>query len=100
MDEIIDFVDGLVNKGYAYEVEGDVYFKPRAFKEYGKLSAQSLDELRAGARIQVGDVKKDPLDFALWKKAKADEIAGGSPGGQSRPGMQYERSAMVKKVVR
>ena len=99
MDEIIDFVDGLVKKGYAYEVEGDVYFKPRAFKEYGKLSAQSLDELRAGARIQVGDVKKDPLDFALWKKAKADEIAWDSPWGQGRPGWHIECSAMAKKFL-
>src|SRR5699024_8744793 len=99
MDEIIDFVDGLVKKGYAYEVEGDVYFKPRAFEEYGKLSAQSLDELRAGARIQVGDVKKDPLDFALWKKAKADEIAWDSPWGQGRPGWHIECSAMAKKFL-
>src|SRR5699024_7135679 len=99
MDEIIAFVDGLVEKGYAYEVEGDVYFKPRAFKEYGKLSAQSLDELRAGARIQVGEVKEDPLDFALWKRAKADEIAWDSPWGQGRPGWHIECSAMAKKFL-
>lgn len=99
MDEIISFVDGLVAKGYAYEVEGDVYFKPRAFEGYGKLSAQSLDELRAGARIQVGDVKEDPLDFALWKKAKPDEIAWDSPWGKGRPGWHIECSAMAKKFL-
>src|SRR5699024_2239482 len=99
MDEIIDFVDGLVKKGYAYEVEGDVYFKPRAFKEYGKLSAQALDELRAGARIQVGDVNKDPLGFGLWRKAKADEIALASPWGQGRAGCNIECSAMANKFL-
>lgn len=99
MDEIIDFVDGLVKKGFAYEVEGDVYFKPRAFKEYGKLSDQSLDELRAGARIQVGEIKEDPLDFALWKKAKDGEIAWDSPWGQGRPGWHIECSAMAKKFL-
>jgi len=75
MDDIIAFIEGLIEKGYAYEVEGDVYFKPRAFEGYGKLSAQSIDELRAGARIRVGEKKEDPLDFALWKEAKANEIA-------------------------
>lgn len=64
IDEIIEFISGLIEKGYAYEVDGDVYFKPRAFKEYGKLSDQSIDELRAGARIKIGEKKEDPLDFA------------------------------------
>ncbi|MEJ8778710.1 cysteine--tRNA ligase [Pseudogracilibacillus sp. ICA-222130] len=99
MDDIIDFVAGLVEKDYAYEVEGDVYFKPRAFDEYGKLSAQSIDELRAGARIQVGEIKEDPLDFALWKRAKEGEIAWDSPWGKGRPGWHIECSTMAKKYL-
>lgn len=99
MDEIIAFVGGLIDKGYAYEVEGDVYFKPRAFEGYGKLSTQSIDELRSGARIRVGENKEDPLDFALWKSAKAGEIAWDSPWGQGRPGWHIECSAMAKKFL-
>src|SRR5690625_1296657 len=99
MDDIIDFVAGLVEKDYAYAVEGDVYFKPRAFDEYGTLSAQSLDELRAGARIQVGEIKDDPLDFALWMRAKEGEIAWDSPWGKGRPGWRIECSAMAKKYL-
>jgi len=99
MDDIIAFIEGLIEKGYAYEVEGDVYFKPRAFEGYGKLSAQSIDELRAGARIRVGEKKEDPLDFALWKEAKANEIAWDSPWGKGRPGWHIECSAMAKKYL-
>ncbi|MFC4559691.1 cysteine--tRNA ligase [Virgibacillus kekensis] len=99
MDEIISFIDGLIEKGFAYEVEGDVYFKPRAFEGYGKLSHQSIDELRSGARIQVGEKKEDPLDFALWKKAKENEIAWDSPWGRGRPGWHIECSAMAKKYL-
>ncbi|AIF42028.1 cysteine--tRNA ligase [Virgibacillus sp. SK37] len=99
MDDIIQFIDALVQKGYAYSVEGDVYFKPRAFEGYGKLSHQSVDELRSGARIQVGEKKEDPLDFALWKKAKDGEIAWDSPWGEGRPGWHIECSAMVKKYL-
>lgn len=99
MDEIIEFVSSLIDKGYAYEVDGDVYFKPRAFEGYGKLSHQSIDELRAGARIQVGEKKEDPLDFALWKKAKEGEISWDSPWGKGRPGWHIECSAMAKKYL-
>lgn len=99
IDDIIAFVAGLVDKGYAYAVDGDVYFKPRAFKEYGKLSDQSIDELRAGARIKVGEKKEDPLDFALWKGAKEGEIAWDSPWGKGRPGWHIECSAMAKKFL-
>lgn len=99
MDDIIAFIDVLVDKGYAYEADGDVYFKPRSFDGYGKLSHQSIDELRSGARIQVGEKKSDPLDFALWKKAKEGEIAWDSPWGQGRPGWHIECSAMVKKYL-
>src|SRR5690625_4051668 len=99
IDEIIEFIEELIVKGYAYEVEGDVYFKPRKFKDYGKLSEQSIDELRSGARIQVGELKEDPLDFALWKRAKEGEIAWDSPWGKGRPGWHIECSAMSKKYL-
>ncbi|AXI07573.1 cysteine--tRNA ligase [Oceanobacillus zhaokaii] len=99
MDDIIAFIEVLVNKDYAYEAAGDVYFKPRAFEGYGKLSHQSIDELRSGARIQIGERKEDPLDFALWKKAKDGEISWDSPWGKGRPGWHIECSAMVKKYL-
>lgn len=97
MEEIIDFVQGLINKGYAYVSEGDVYFRTRSFEGYGKLSHQSIDELRSGARIRVGEQKDDPLDFALWKNAKPGEISWETPWGEGRPGWHIECSAMVKK---
>ncbi|MDQ0352397.1 cysteinyl-tRNA synthetase [Alkalibacillus filiformis] len=99
MDEILQFIEGLIDKGYAYEADGDVYFKTRAFDEYGKLSHQSIDDLRSGARIQVGEKKNDPLDFALWKQAKEGEIAWDSPWGRGRPGWHIECSAMAKKYL-
>ncbi|WP_404450845.1 cysteine--tRNA ligase [Virgibacillus necropolis] len=99
MDDIITFVATLIDKGFAYEVDGDVYFKPRSFDDYGKLSHQSIDELRSGARIQIGEKKEDPLDFALWKNAKDGEIAWASPWGQGRPGWHIECSAMAKKYL-
>ncbi|SFB33780.1 cysteinyl-tRNA synthetase [Lentibacillus halodurans] len=99
MDDIISFIATLIDKGYAYEVDGDVYFKPRSFDGYGKLSHQSIDELRTGARIQVGEKKEDPLDFALWKKAKDGEIAWDSPWGEGRPGWHIECSAMAGKYL-
>ena len=70
MNDIINFIKKLMEKGYAYEVDGDVYFSVRQFSDYGKLSGRSLDDLQAGARVEVDQRKKDPLDFALWKKAK------------------------------
>ncbi|MFN7253206.1 MAG: cysteine--tRNA ligase [Anaerobacillus sp.] len=99
MAEIIDFVEGLISKGFAYEVNGDVYFSTRKFKEYGRLSQQSIDDLQSGARIEVEQLKKDPLDFALWKKAKPEEISWESPWGEGRPGWHIECSAMVKKYL-
>ena len=96
--EIIDFVSTLIDRGYAYEVNGDVYFSTRKFKDYGKLSKQNIEDLEAGARIAVGEVKEDPLDFALWKAQKEeDEIAWDCPWGKGRPGWHIECSAMAKK---
>src|SRR5699024_5037753 len=97
MDDIIDFVAGLVEKDYAYEVEGDVYCKPRAFDEYGKLSAQSIDELRAGARHQIGEINEDPFHCALWKRCNEGVGAWDWPWGKGRPGWHSECSAMAKK---
>lgn len=96
--EIIDFIQTLIDKGYAYEADGDVYYSTRKFKEYGKLSGQNIDDLESGARIAIGEVKKDPLDFALWKAQKEpDEIAWKSPWGMGRPGWHIECSTMAKK---
>lgn len=98
MGDIIKFVKTLIEKGYAYEADGDVYFSTRKFDEYGKLSKQNIDELEAGARIAIGEVKQDPLDFALWKARKTeDEIAWNSPWGMGRPGWHIECSAMSKR---
>ncbi len=100
IEEIIEFVKTLVDKGYAYEVDGDVYFSTRKFKEYGKLSKQNLEDLDAGARIEVGEKKKDPLDFVLWKARKTDdEIAWDSPWGMGRPGWHIECSVMAGKYL-
>lgn len=99
MDDIISFIEQLVEKGYAYEAEGDVYFRTKRFKSYGQLSDQSIDDLQAGARIEVDDRKEDPLDFALWKSAKPGEIKWDSPWGEGRPGWHIECSAMVKKYL-
>ncbi|XRG78141.1 cysteine--tRNA ligase [Rossellomorea sp. GAMAL-10_SWC] len=99
MDIIIEFIDELVKKGYAYESEGDVYFKTKEFDGYGKLSHQSIEDLRIGERIEVGEKKEDPLDFALWKAAKPGEIFWVSPWGKGRPGWHIECSAMAKKYL-
>ncbi len=99
MPEIIEFIDKLVDKGFAYESSGDVYFRTRKFDGYGKLSHQSVEDLQLGARIEVGEKKEDPLDFVLWKSAKADEVYWDSPWGKGRPGWHIECSAMVKKFL-
>lgn len=99
IDIIIDFIQALIDKGFAYEAGGDVYYKTRNFKEYGKLSHQSIDELRLGNRIDVGEKKLDALDFVLWKSAKTGEISWESPWGYGRPGWHIECSAMAKKYL-
>ncbi len=99
MDIILDFISTLIEKGYAYESEGDVYYHTRKFKEYGKLSHQSIDELRLGTRIAIGEKKQDSLDFVLWKAAKPGEIFWESPWGKGRPGWHIECSAMAKKYL-
>ena len=100
IDEIISIISSLVEKGYAYPVEnGDVYFSPKKFKEYGKLSHQPLEDLEAGARINIGELKKEPMDFALWKGAKPGEPAWDSPWGKGRPGWHIECSAMVRRYL-
>ena len=96
---IIDIVSTLVEKGYAYEVNGDVYFRTLKFKDYGKLSHQPLEELQAGARIDVTDVKENPMDFALWKAAKPGEPYWESPWGKGRPGWHIECSAMSMRYL-
>ncbi|MED4967570.1 cysteine--tRNA ligase [Heyndrickxia coagulans] len=99
MDTIIAFIEKLIEKGYAYESDGDVYYRTRSFPDYGKLSHQSIDELKSGARIEVGEKKEDALDFALWKAAKAGEISWDSPWGKGRPGWHIECSAMARKYL-
>jgi cysteinyl-tRNA synthetase len=99
MDIIIDFIAQLIEKGFAYESEGDVYFRTRSFNDYGKLSHQSIDDLQVGARIEIGEKKQDDLDFALWKAAKEGEIFWDSPWGIGRPGWHIECSAMAKKYL-
>ncbi|MDK0629043.1 cysteine--tRNA ligase [Clostridium perfringens] len=97
--EIIKFVKGLVDKGYAYEVDGDVYFSTKKFQGYGKLSGQNIEDLQSGARISVDERKKDPMDFAIWKAQKPGEPAWDSPWGMGRPGWHIECSCMAKKLL-
>ncbi len=99
IDEIIKFVEKLINLGYAYEVDGDVYFSTNKFETYGKLCGQNLEDLQAGARINVDERKKDPMDFAVWKAQKPGEPAWKSPWGMGRPGWHIECSCMAKKLL-
>ena len=99
IDEIISIVSALIEKGYAYAVDGDVYFSTKKFHEYGKLSHQPLEDLEEGARINVGELKKEPMDFALWKNAKPGEPYWESPWGNGRPGWHIECSAMVRRYL-
>ena len=99
IDEIQRIISELVDKGFAYESGGDVYFRAKKFSEYGKLSHQPLEDLEAGARIDVGDIKEDPMDFCLWKGAKPGEPFWESPWGKGRPGWHIECSAMAERYL-
>ncbi|MDR0853926.1 MAG: cysteine--tRNA ligase [Clostridiales Family XIII bacterium] len=100
IDAIIDLVSTLIEKGNAYEIDGDVYFDTDSFEHYGKLSGQNLDELKSGARIGIDERKKNPLDFALWKKSKeGEDLSWDSPWGKGRPGWHIECSAMSRRFL-
>ena len=97
--DMINIIAKLIEKGYAYESEGDVYYRVRKFHDYGRLSKQTMDEMMTGARIEPNEKKQDPLDFALWKKAKPNEPSWDSPWGKGRPGWHIECSAMSMKYL-
>ena len=99
IQQIIDFVKDLEDKGYAYEVNGDVYFDTKKFEGYGKLSKQNQDELEAGARIEVNSQKRHPMDFVLWKSKKEGEPGWNSPWGEGRPGWHIECSVMSSRYL-
>jgi cysteinyl-tRNA synthetase len=97
--EMIEMTERLLERGHAYEVDGDVYFSVRSFDGYGKLSGRDIEDLESGARVDVDERKKDPLDFALWKSAKPDEPHWVSPWGEGRPGWHLECSVMSEKEL-
>ena len=99
IDAIIGIITELIEKGFAYPSNGDVYFRAKKFDEYGKLSHQPLEDLEAGARIDVTDIKEDPMDFCLWKGAKPGEPYWESPWGNGRPGWHIECSAMAGRYL-
>lgn len=99
IQEIIDFIAGLVDKGAAYESDGDVYFKVASFKDYGKLSHKNLEDLISGARVDISSLKDNPADFALWKKKKEGEPYWQSPWSEGRPGWHIECSVMAKSLL-
>ena len=97
--EMIGVIQTLIDKGFAYVLDGDVYYSVRKFKDYGKLSGKNIEELEAGARVEVNERKDDPLDFALWKASKPGEPWWESPWGKGRPGWHIECSAMSRKFL-
>jgi len=97
--EMIKLIERLIENGYGYEIEGDVYFEVGKFRSYGKLSGKNIEELQSGARVEVDDRKKIPLDFALWKASKPDEPAWDCPWGKGRPGWHIECSAMSQHLL-
>ena len=99
INDMINICNILIEKGYAYEIDGDVFFRVRKFKDYGKLSHRHLEELLAGARVEINEKKEYELDFALWKKSKANEPSFDSPWGMGRPGWHIECSAMSAKLL-
>ncbi|KNF07997.1 cysteine--tRNA ligase CysS [Gottschalkia purinilytica] len=99
IDDIIKFVEGLIEKGYAYESNGDVYFDITKLNDYGKLSKKNIEDLVSGARVEISEIKNNPMDFALWKNAKPGEPAWESPWGKGRPGWHIECSTMARKYL-
>ncbi len=99
IDKIVEIIQSLIDKGYAYDVDGDVYFRVRRDEDYGKLSHRSIDDLLSGARIEIDERKEDVLDFALWKSQKPGEPAWDSPWGPGRPGWHIECTAMSIKYL-
>lgn len=99
IDDMIEVIRGLIDKELAYEIDGDVYFEVTKFSGYGKLSGRTLEEMRAGERVEVDERKRHPMDFALWKSAKPDEPSWDSPWGKGRPGWHIECSAMSSKYL-
>lgn len=99
IQEMIDFIQNLIEKGFAYEKNGDVYFRSLEKEGYGKLSHHSLEDLKSGVRVEVNELKESPLDFALWKAAKPGEISWDTPWGAGRPGWHIECSAMARKYL-
>jgi cysteinyl-tRNA synthetase len=99
IEQIQGIISSLIEKGYAYEAGGDVYYRAKKFDEYGKLSHQPLEDLEAGARIETGDIKENPMDFCLWKGAKPGEPYWESPWGKGRPGWHIECSAMAGRYL-
>jgi len=99
IEQMVDAVSGLIERGHAYASDGDVYFSVRSFSDYGKLSGQKLSDLRSGERVEVSDLKRDPLDFAVWKSAKAGEPYWDSPWGNGRPGWHIECSVMAREYL-
>ena len=97
--DMIKMIQDIIQRGFAYVSSGDVYFSVEKFKDYGKLSGQKIDDMKVGARIESGEQKHDPLDFALWKKAKPDEPSWDSPWGKGRPGWHIECSTMSGKFL-
>ena len=97
IEDIVDFIEVLIDKGFAYESQGDVYYRTTKFDGYGKLSKQSTDELVVGARVEQGEKKDNPLDFVLWKTAKENEVSWNSPWGEGRPGWHIECSVMARE---
>lgn len=99
MDSIVEMIEKLIDKGFAYEVKGTVYFNTKKFDDYGKLSKKNQDDLEAGARIAINEEKKDPMDFVLWKPKKEGEPAWPSPWSEGRPGWHIECSVMAKRYL-
>jgi len=100
ISDMVKHIEGLINKGFAYVTDSGVYFNVRKFKDYGKLSGQSIDQMRSGCRIEPDETKQDPLDFALWKKSKPDEPGWESPWSSGRPGWHIECSVMSQKFLK